>query len=378
MTSSTVLWSTAATTLAVATLVVATAYQTAVYLYLARHLFRYSPPRSGAQEGVSVIVCARNERENLEALLPIVLAQQYALYEVIIADDASDDGTRKLIAHYQQECPRLKTVRIDVRPTRVQPKKHALTEAIRTAQYDRLLLTDADCRPASEYWLATMTRPLVGSTNIVLGYSPYYHQPGWLNRWIRYETLHTGFLYTAAALAGHPYMSVGRNLAYSKLFFMEQGGFQSHETVVGGDDDLWVNEAARPGQVAVVLEKDALVYSVPETNWQDYLRQKTRHLRVGQHYQTRDQLWLGALSLSTVLIWLSGIILLFLCNKCDSIVALFLLRWLILAAVWKVARSRLHDAINPWLLPILDFLHVIYYVVVGTMVLTTKHIRWKN
>ena len=362
---------------------VAWVYQVAVYSYFGYQLLRYPLSKgNGSQdqsaEGVSIIVCAHNERTNLSVLLPILLSQRYAPYEVIVADDASEDGTQQMIAEQQRRHPNLRIVRIEQRPVDMQSKKYALTQAIRSALYDRLLLTDADCRPASDTWLSQMVEPLVGATGFVLGYSPYFKHPGWLNAFIRYETLHTGMLYTAAALAGHPYMSVGRNLAYRRLLFVQQRGFDRHKSVVGGDDDLWVNQAADQHNTTVVLAKSALVYSLPKTDLKSYLRQKIRHLSVGRHYRIRDKLWLGLLSLSTVVVWLVGGLLMFLCNKCMVVATLFLLRWFILAAVFSIACRRLHDPINLRWLPILDFLHVIYYGVVGTLAFSTKHIRWKN
>lgn len=359
-------------------------YSSVFYGFLVRQLLSSASPPTGAGSeerppvGVSVIVCAHNEYQNLTALLPLLFQQKFAPFEIVVAVDTSDDGSYEFLTTQQQTNPQLNIVRIEQRPPDMQAKKYALTQAIRAARYDQLLLTDADCRPVSPDWLRLMTQPLSGATQFVLGYSPYVARRGWLNRFIRYETLHTGFLYTAAALAGYPYMGVGRNLAYRKLFFLHHGGFQNHRRVVGGDDDLWVNQHATKNNVAVVLAKESLVYSFPKVRWLDYYHQKKRHLHVGQHYRRRDKLALGLLSLSTITFWVTGLSLMFLCNKCYGIVALFLLRWLILAAVFGTARRRLHDPINLWLLPILDALHVMYYVVIGSLAFSTKNIRWTS
>ena len=337
-----------------------------------------SPKAVAATEGTSVIVCARNERQNLKILLPLLFQQQCPSLEVVVADDASSDGTRSFLRAQQEIHPQLTVIPIDERPPGIQPKKHALQQAIRAARYERLVLTDADCRPASAYWLARMSGQLRNDVQVVLGYSPYFRQPGWLNRFIAYETLHTGLLYLGSALANRPYMGVGRNLAYRKTFFELGQQFHKHRSVVGGDDDLWVNEHAQPASTRVELAADALVYSVPETNLRAYFDQKTRHLHASQYYAIQDKLWLGALSLSTVVTWLAGILLLALSDIWYAIVGLFLLRWLILAAVFHTAGRRLHDPIKPGLLPILDFLHVIYYIVVGTRAIATTNIPWKN
>ncbi len=359
----------------------AIAYAGLLYAYLGRHLSRYRRPDeklSAFPESSSIIVCARNEHQNLKTLLPLLFQQQHPRFEVVVADDASSDGTGAFLRAQQRIYPQLTVVAIDERPANIQPKKHALQMAIGAARYDRLVLTDADCRPASERWLSRMVQPLRERTQVVLGYSPYLYEPGWLNRFIAYETLHTGLLYLGSALAGRPYMGVGRNLAYRKTFFDQGQQFQKHQTVVGGDDDLWVNEHACGNNTEVALAPEALVYSVPKTSLRSYFHQKTRHLHAGQHYTHWDKLWLGTLSVSTIAAWMAGILLLTLSDYWQAIVGLFLLRWLILAAGLHTAGRRLHNPINLWLLPILDFLHVIYYIVIGTRAFATTNISWKN
>ena len=311
-------------------------------------------------------------------LLPLLFEQQHPRFEVVVADDASSDETRSFLRAQQRIHPQLSIVTTDGRPDGIHPKKHALQLAIGAARYDRLVLTDADCRPASGQWLARMSAPLRGRTQVVLGYSPYLRQAGWLNRFITYETLHTGLLYLGSALADRPYMGVGRNLAYRKSFFAQGQRFEKHRTVVGGDDDLWVNEHAHGANTEVALAPEALVYSVPKTNLSAYVHQKTRHLHASQHYTHRDKLWLGTLSVSTVLVWMAGILLLILSDHWQAIVGVFLFRWLILAAGLRMAGRRLHDPINLASLPILDFLHVIYYIVIGTRAVTTTNVPWKN
>ena len=51
---------------------------------------------------------------------------------------------------------------------------------------------------------------------VVLGYGAYKKYPGFLNKLIRFETFHTALQYFSYALAGKPYMGVGRNLSYRK------------------------------------------------------------------------------------------------------------------------------------------------------------------
>ncbi|MEJ7677682.1 MAG: glycosyltransferase [Segetibacter sp.] len=115
---------------------------------------------------------------------------------------------------------------------------------IRSAKYETLLLTDADCVPASEKWMQLMQDGYKPETEIVLGYGAYHKNNGLLNKIIRFETFHSALQYLSYALAGIPYMGVGRNLSYRKDVFLRNKGFSAINHIPGGDDDLFINKVA--------------------------------------------------------------------------------------------------------------------------------------
>jgi cellulose synthase/poly-beta-1,6-N-acetylglucosamine synthase-like glycosyltransferase len=266
-----------------------------------------TPPTASA--GVTVLVCAHNERENLEELIPILVAQQYPTFEVLIMDDRSTDGTNRFLEELPAEYPHLRHIRIDKEHEHVTPKKYALTIGLKKAQYPTVLLTDADCRPASTDWLAIMVSNLANPNNqLVLGFSPYEKRPGLLNLLIRSETLFTAVQYFSLALAGAPYMGVGRNLAYRTQLFFANKGFYTHKNILGGDDDLFVNEVANRHNTAVCLDPATFTWSKPKESWADWQHQKRRHLNVGKYYKTSHKIRLGLLTGSHVLTWLLGVL----------------------------------------------------------------------
>jgi len=265
--------------------------------------------------GVSVIVAAHNERENLQKLLPLLQKQQYADYEIIIVDDRSEDGSYEFLYEEKQKDARLKIVRIDHTPEHISNKKYAITLGIKAAKYEHLLFTDADCLPNSEHWISEMTGHFDESTHFVLGVSPYFKEKGLLNWLIRYETFHTAIQYLSYALARLPYMGVGRNLAYTKGTFLQGKGFHHHLKIVGGDDDLFVNEHANRKNTKISVSQDAQVYSYPKKMWRAWFRQKNRHLSVGKFYKKTHLFLLGLQSLSHSLFW-------------------FLLPWLLMVAIF--------------------------------------------
>ena len=244
---------------------------------------------------VSVIIAAHNESYNLSQYLQALLTQDWPEYEVIVVDDGSEDETRAIVESYMVNDPRLRMTFVPYGARVRSTKKLALTLGAKAAQYDYLLLTDADCVPESPHWIAQMMagfesqQPTANDqqpTQIVLGFSPYFCTKGHVNRLVRFDTLFNGLHYLGAALCGHPYMGVGRNLAYRKELFFESGGFTHLMTNVAGDDDLFVNHVATSQNTAVVLSRDSYVWSLAKTNLREWLQQKRRHLSVSPQYRT--------------------------------------------------------------------------------------------
>ena len=264
---------------------------------LVRRLSRPETPGDVPPAPLSLVVAARDEGANLRAHLPAVLAQAYpAPLEVVVADDASADDTPAVLAQAAQRDARLRVA--TVAEKRAPGKKQALALAIATARHDWLLATDADCAPATAHWANAMMAARDTDTRLVLGYGPYRRRAGGLNAWIRYETVYTAAQYLSAALAGRPYMGVGRNLLYHRGLYDAVGGFAAHAHLAGGDDDLLVNAAASAKTTAVCVTPESFVYSEPERTWRAYVRQKTRHLSVSHAYRPGDRWWLGALAAS--------------------------------------------------------------------------------
>lgn len=312
---------------------------------------------NSSQPGVSVILCAHNEGENLSNYLQALLTQDYPTYEVIVVDDGSQDDTRLVIEQYMVRDPRLHMTFVPYGARVRSTKKLALTLAAKAAQYDYLLLTDADCVPESSQWISEMMKGFgdvqsdKGTKDIVLGFSPYFAEKGHINRMVRYETLFNGLHYLGAAICRHPYMGVGRNLAYRKSLFFESGGFTHMMDNRAGDDDLFVNHVATRKNTAVVVTPDSYTWSLTKTNFRDWWQQKRRHLSVSPEYRlgTKIRLTLEPMIRGLFYALLVGImtgyflgILSFL-TLCTA-AGLFLIRWIMQTLVLNISarRMRLH------------------------------------
>ncbi len=332
---------------------------------------------SREQHPVSVIVCAHDEEENLRELIPLLLQQDYTQFEVIIVEDRCNDGTFDYLLQATKEDQRLKMVRVTHKPDHINGKKFALTLGIKAARYDWVLLTDADCRPAANSWIAEMNDQFEEPTKMVLGFSPYLKAPGLLNAFVRFESFLTGIQFIGMALLGRPYMGVGRNLAYRKELFLNTKGFNSHLDVTGGDDDLFVNQHATQENTSVRIGASALVFSKPMETWKGFLHQKLRHLSVGKRYKFSDKILLGMFSLSWILTWLLVLPYLFFFPLAKVLLVFFVIRMALLISMMYVGPKKLGDSFEAWKTPFLDFMYAFYYLVTGAKALIVKKVKWK-
>jgi len=264
------------------------------YLFFWRKLAKYKSENHFFSNFpfVSVIICAKNEEENLSRFIPDIINQQYPSFEVIVVNDNSADGSMVVLNDFIFEYNNLRVYTFD-QNKKSYGKKEVLEYGIRKAKSEYLVLTDADCRPNSKYWLRGMMNGFSDGSEIVLGVGQYEKKESKLNTLIQLDTGFIAMNYLSYALAKFPYMSVGRNVAYKKSLFFKVGGFESHYDIASGDDDLFINEISMDTKVAVVFSNDAQTTSVPKENFKSFFLQKLRHVSAGLRYNKRNSILLS-------------------------------------------------------------------------------------
>jgi hypothetical protein len=113
------------------------------------------------------------------------------------------------------------------------------------------------------------------------------------------------------AIVNQAYMSVGRNVMYSKSLFLESENFDNEKHLTSGDDDLLIQSINDKTQIDVNLDSKSFVISKPKTSFKSWWNQKLRHYSTSTHYKISNQLFLGFYHFSHGLFWLSSVVLLF-------------------------------------------------------------------
>jgi len=294
-------------------------------------------------EPVSVIICAKNEDENLTEFLPKVLQQDYPNFEVIVVNDCSFDDTENVIDEFVQIFPNLKKVTIKEDGYYKHGKKFAVLVGIKAAQYENMVFMDADCYPGSDQWLKEMARGFNKEREIVLGYGAYEKQDTFLNKLIRFDTFMIAVQYLSSAIKGKAYMGVGRNLGYKKDLFYRNKGFSSHYHINSGDDDLFVNQVANETNVNACIQQTAFTYSKAKTDFRGWKLQKARHLTTSPFYSASTKAKIGFNYFSQYLFWLSLIPLFFSINTAILAAGLLFLKVMFQWLVIRKAAIKLNE-----------------------------------
>jgi len=325
---------------------------------------------------VSLIVCAKNEADNLKTNIPFWLSQKHPDFEIILINDASYDDSLEIMESFAEENTNIKIVDVENNEAFWGSKKYALTLGIKKASHQRMIFTDADCKPASDNWLQEMASQFSVEKQLVLGFGAYQKFSGLLNKIIRFETFMTAVQYFSYAKAGMAYMGVGRNLGYTSKIYYDNRGFMSHMDIPSGDDDLFVNEVATKTNTAICFSKDSFTFSEPKKTWKEWLHQKRRHISTAKHYQIKHKFLLGLYYISQVLFWaLSILVFVFLDWKIP--LAIVLIRLIIQYIVLIKAAKNLDQKDLLYWLPFLEVFLILFQFSIFISNSSSKPTSWK-
>ena len=334
------------------------------------------------QPPVSVIICAKDEADNLRQYLPFILQQDYPDFEVIVVNDGSTDETETLLNNLCVEYQNLRTTFVPVGARNLSTKKLGLTLGIKAAKNDLLLFTDADCMPEDNMWVSRMTRNFTPETDFILGYGAYLNKKGFLNRLITFDTLFIALQYLGMAVSGKPYMGVGRNLAYRKETFFAHKGFASTLNLISGDDDLFVNQSGNSKNTKIEISPDSITWSEPNTTFSGWFYQKERHLSVSSYYKYASKYRLSLEPLSRGLFY-AALILSFVVGHLIILIAtaaLLLIRLIFQLIIINKSAKHFGERRYLFLVPVFDiFLPLVnlYILTIGRLTSKGKSVRWK-
>ena len=359
--------------------IVVVAIQLVYYLFIfGKFAFAKAQKSTPKRISISVIVCAKNEGENVAQFIPILAEQDYPDYEIILIDDASSDNTLEIFEEFEKQYSNVRLVKVQNNEAFWGNKKYALTLGIKASKKDYLLFTDADCFPASKDWITTMSSQFTMHKTIVLGYGAYEKVANsFLNKIIRFETMLTAVQYFSWTKMGHPYMGIGRNLAYKKEEFYNVKGFINHMKIRSGDDDLFINQIATSKNTAICYVPESFTYSQPKTTFKAWFTQKRRHVSTARYYKAFDKIQLALFYVSQLLFLLLAIILLAFQFQWIIVLSLIGFRYIFTWITLGFSAGKLKEKDVMYWFPFIEIVLIFTQLNVFIMNIFSKPVYWK-
>lgn len=135
---------------------------------ITRRARRHSPPQKFPM--VSVLVPARNEERNIAGCVESLLAQDYPNFEVIVLDDESSDGTRRILETIAAAHLELRLLDGVPPASKVVGKNWACSQLAIQARGELLLFTDADTHHHKNMLSSAVTALLGEKADLLTGF----------------------------------------------------------------------------------------------------------------------------------------------------------------------------------------------------------------
>ena len=225
----------------------------------------------------TVIVAARNEESNIKRCLNSLGKLDYpeGKLEILIVDDRSTDSTGNIIDEFISERENFCKIIPDEPKGKMVGKVNALATAIREANGQIILTTDADC-VVKPLWVKTIASFYQDDVGMVDSYTTQLAN----NSFGGMQAI--DFIYLLLVGGGTinlgiPISCIGNNMSFRKKAYDEIGGYEALPFSVTEDFTLLrAIYKLKKYKILFPLEKDALVTSIPCPDFKSLYRQKKR------------------------------------------------------------------------------------------------------
>lgn len=225
-----------------------------------------------AGEAVSIVLSVKNQADDLREVLPLLLAQHYGEFEIIVVDRHSIDETRDVVRALQQSHRNLRYTFIPPTARYVNFEKLAITLGVKAAHFPWVVLTRADARPAGEEWLQALSRCFSPSRDVVMGYANYDLGEGGAGKGAVHARLSRSLRYMRAAVDGKAIGCTTANVAFRRAAFLSCGGFRESVGTPEGEGEFLMQALSDGTNVAVCTSSASFVRlplpTASECRWQ--------------------------------------------------------------------------------------------------------------
>ncbi len=345
-------------------------------LLLSYGFSRKCPRIQSSHFQVTVIVSARNEKENILECLQSLEALDYPknLLKIIVVNDRSEDETEQIITEFIDKKPCFKYFKISKAIPDLSGKASAISQAIEQSQGEIIFITDADC-VVPKNWIKKSTQYFANQVGMTAGFTLLDFSYGFFNK---IQNLDWAYLLSVAAGAaglGIPLTCMGNNFAFRRSAYEQVGGYQGVGFSVTEDFALLkaINQRTY-WKILFSVNNQCLVKTKPMKTFRDFFCQRKRWAVGGQSVHWSGKILIGV-SVLTNFILIGSIIFyqnyIFILTLFSSLLASDLI---LLSASMKQVHTKF------WLkfLPFYRIFFIFYSTVLLVNLLLNQKVIWKG
>jgi 1,2-diacylglycerol 3-beta-glucosyltransferase len=272
------------------------------YLIFARGIYRaMRTPHAAtatltrnAEPNVTVLVCARDEENNIEHCLASLIKLNYPTdkLQILIVDDKSTDRTPQILEAWQKRMTNLSVLRTGEEIGNLQGKVNALAQGMDAATGEFVMITDADSTVDPD-WVKSYLSYYEGDTGMVASITLLSIN----SLFDGIQSIDWSYLLgmaSASANIGVPLSVIGNNISIRRAAYESVGGYREIPFSITEDyalfQAIWHKA---PWKVKFPIQSELTVVSAPTPDFKSWWRQKHRWVKGGQSLKAIGYLIFG-------------------------------------------------------------------------------------
>lgn len=314
-------------------------------IYQLFYIFRFNKIKKQTSDNklqaISIVICSKNNAEDLKENLPYFLEQDYPNYEVIVVNDGCVDDTDIVIKALQNKYDHLRTTRIPLDERFSHNKKLAQTIGIKGAKNENIIFSNPNCKPASKLWLQNLAKNWDKSVHI--GYSNFENQKKFGTNLLKNDILKRWTKAICFSSTGKTYYGNGNNMGYLKEDFFANKGFAKHSQFEAGYDHLMAYRLSKKSGSSTYISPESKVFLPTRNPFEIWANEQKYYYQSRKYISKKIKFLLDLDSTSHFFLYLSMVFCLIFTNL-YLITALVFLTCIFIAGIrFKIISSNLKE-----------------------------------
>jgi len=309
---------------------------------------------------VSLIVYIKDNETELPFFLNSLIEQNYAAFEIVLVNNASEDNSLSILEAYTAAYPFIRLVNVENNEAFWGNKKYALTLGIKVARFDYLLFVEPTATPNSKMWLASMFGQFTFKKNIVIGHTTIQK----IKR--KFSNKYARFLFFLDSLNNFAWTEIHKpihgnnyNQGYAKELFFKANGFINQMKIQQGEEQEFIQQISTSSNTATIFSADSTTILNQVFGWKANFNKQTQTNLLIKRLNIFTQLKLRLYNFSTLFFYIVFTVLIANLYYWEIAVALFVIRYLITLIYYNKLLKKFNEKDLILVYPIIEFIQTI-------------------